>query len=80
MAKPCMPVPQHQICFSFATKMAFPSSCNLWCAQYLNERVPRFLKPGEPVISGNTKKKELIGSITTKADGFVSAPESPCRR
>jgi transposase len=29
--------------------------------QYLNERVRRFLKQGEPAVSVDTKKKELIG-------------------
>ena len=34
--------------------------------QYLNERVRRFLKQGEPVISVDTKKKELIGQYYNK--------------
>jgi Rhodopirellula transposase DDE domain len=34
--------------------------------QYLNERVRRFLQQGEPVISVDTKKKELIGHYYNK--------------
>jgi hypothetical protein len=38
--------------------------------QYLNERVRRFLKPGEPVISVDAKKEELIGQYYNKGRRF----------
>ena len=40
--------------------------------QYLNDQAAAFLKAGQPVISVDTKKKELIGNY--KNDGRESAP------
>jgi hypothetical protein len=48
--------------------------------EYINRKAQRYLKQGEPVISVDTKKKELVGDFKNAGREWELTASRPCRR